>query len=371
MKNVTVIVKPVGSRCNIACRYCYNRFVTGSQKMKMSQEVLERVIQDFTDLAEEAVRFVWHGGEPLLAGKGFYSAVLRLQDEARKETSCKIKNSIQTNGTLLNSSRVDFLTGNHFGVGISLDGPSTIHNTNRVYRSGKGTYRKVMQAIGEFKQRNVNFGVGSVITKANVRDPETMYRFFRENDIDSFDVSPCAETNKETGELEPYSVEPKEYASFLIGMFDIWMKEDNPNITIRTLNNMIRSALGGSPSLCSFNRTCTNILSVDYNGDISFCGRYMGIEEMRFGNIMEEPLSEILQKPKFLEIERDISCVRDECKDCEVEDTCKGGCTYHSYTHQGKIVAPNYFCETAKKVIPHIRQRVTEETKEVTKCPQL
>ena len=64
-----VIVKPVGSRCNMRCRYCYylekEKISLHEKQTVMSDEMLERLIQ--TTIAASpgpTVSFIWHGGTP-------------------------------------------------------------------------------------------------------------------------------------------------------------------------------------------------------------------------------------------------------------------------------------------------------------------
>ena len=80
------------------------------------------------------VEFVWQGGEPTLMGLDFFKKVVKEQKPYAKEKT--IRNSLQTNGTLLTDEWCAFLKKNNFMVGISLDGPREIHDTYRHDRSG-------------------------------------------------------------------------------------------------------------------------------------------------------------------------------------------------------------------------------------------
>ena len=98
------MVKPIGAACNLDCHYCYYRdkseIYSGSMP-KMSDELLEMYIRQYmTGASQQVVSFCWHGGEPLLAGMGFYEKALALQREYG--AGRRILNTLQTNGTLLN-----------------------------------------------------------------------------------------------------------------------------------------------------------------------------------------------------------------------------------------------------------------------------
>jgi len=106
--------------CNLNCRYCY---AEESTKLKlMPDEVVAKLIDELAALDEDEVKFIWHGGEPLMASLSFYENVL-VQQKKTFKTERRFSNIIQTNGTLLNEENISFLTDKHFGVGVSLDGP--------------------------------------------------------------------------------------------------------------------------------------------------------------------------------------------------------------------------------------------------------
>ena len=98
------MVKPMGSACNLNCTYCYYLdkapTIYDNRQPVMSYEMLEKYIRQYIEGNEiPEVTFVWHGGEPLMAGLDFYRKAVDLQ---KKYAGGKvIVNSLQTNGTRL------------------------------------------------------------------------------------------------------------------------------------------------------------------------------------------------------------------------------------------------------------------------------
>ncbi|EAA2291851.1 anaerobic sulfatase maturase, partial [Salmonella enterica subsp. enterica] len=76
-----ILAKPIGPACNLACRYCY--YPQGETPVeKMNESTLEIFICRYIAAQPASAReinFVWQGGEPLLAGIGFYKKVIALQ----------------------------------------------------------------------------------------------------------------------------------------------------------------------------------------------------------------------------------------------------------------------------------------------------
>ena len=71
---LAVMAKPVGSRCNMRCAYCYylekGQYSESPRQTRMSFDLLERLIRQTVAAASPGpvVSFTWHGGEPTLAG---------------------------------------------------------------------------------------------------------------------------------------------------------------------------------------------------------------------------------------------------------------------------------------------------------------
>ena len=82
-KAFVTMLKPAGSRCNLDCTYCYyldKAIQYGGKNEAISDELLETYVRQYIEANEvDTVQFCWHGGEPLLLGKGFYRRALALQ----------------------------------------------------------------------------------------------------------------------------------------------------------------------------------------------------------------------------------------------------------------------------------------------------
>ena len=71
-----LLAKPVGPRCNMACRYCFYLEKAaldgvGGGGGRMSDAVLEAYIRETAAAQPGRVEFAFQGGEPTLAGLDF------------------------------------------------------------------------------------------------------------------------------------------------------------------------------------------------------------------------------------------------------------------------------------------------------------
>ena len=66
--------------------------------------------------------------------------VVTYANEKAKEQGRNIDFSLTTNATLLTPTIIQFLSENHIGVTVSMDGPKEMHDQLRVFANGKGSY---------------------------------------------------------------------------------------------------------------------------------------------------------------------------------------------------------------------------------------
>ena len=83
----SVLIKPAGPDCNLACAYCFYREKSGifpaTTVHRMSEEVLEETIRQVLDQPMPAVSIGWQGGEPTLMGLDFFEK----RSSSRKNTA--------------------------------------------------------------------------------------------------------------------------------------------------------------------------------------------------------------------------------------------------------------------------------------------
>ncbi|UCC57922.1 MAG: radical SAM protein [Candidatus Bathyarchaeum sp.] len=142
----------VTGRCNMRCVFCeWWKTDTPELPTKKAMAAIDAVCNlsvPFFDLS---------GGEPLLRRD--------LTTLAKRAASHGCLVSMNTNGALLNESRVSEVADVFDLVVVSLDGPKRVHDK---IRGVEGTYDKAVEAIKLLKSRRVRVGVNSVVTPWNI-----------------------------------------------------------------------------------------------------------------------------------------------------------------------------------------------------------
>ncbi len=339
--------------CNLRCRYYYYHFNDQIPRI-MNRGVLDKLTKEVIQNSGMHVYFCWHGGEPTLAGLDFFQEALDIQQFYKRKDQ-KITNSIQTNGVLVDEKWIEFFSLNNFQIGISLDGPKEIHDCYRKDRNNGNSFNQVIRTIGLLRSDRINFGVICVLTDKNVNCPEKVYDFFVNEGIENFNFG-LAVMYDERRYLEPFSITPKQFEIFMIGLFEKWMAEDNPNIKIPRLQDFVRGVLGQKTTCCEFNDWCHHYLMFDYDGTVRACCSLP--QNWVVGNITSQNLPDILSSPDLMTVNKKIRAVRQLCRGCKWQKPCRGGCPGYSFLLSSENGHRNYFCSSYKNIYRYLQKRI-------------
>ena len=343
------MLKPVGSRCNLRCSYCYyldKASYYGGREPVMELPLLERCIRDFCescDLPELTVE--WHGGEPLLAGMEFFRSALQL--ERKYSGGRPVHNTLQTNGTLLNNEWALFFHDNNFLIGLSLDGPEDIHDRFRHTVSGGGTFRSVMHGLEALHRCRVEFNTLTTISRAGEGRGAEVYRFLKSAGSRYMQfmpvyehivpVSSCMTAARvafpaEKGSyMAPWSVSPLAFGTYLCDIFDEWVRKDVGEYFVLTFDAALASWCGVEPGICTFCGSCGGNLTVEHNGDIYPCDHFV-YPQYRLGNVRDMSLRTAALSPSqalFGTAKR--NSLPRKCLVCRWLRVCNGGCPKHRF----------------------------------------
>ncbi len=354
-----VMVKPIGAACNLDCDYCYYLkkadLYPRRESPRMADDLLdEYIIQHIAAAPKEAIFFAWHGGEPTLLGVDYFRRIVALQ-RRHCPPGREILNGIQTNGTLIDAEWCRFLAAEKFFVGLSMDGPRELHDRHRYTKREEATHKQVVQAWHMLREHRVITDVLCVLNRDNVRQPTTVYRFFKELGVEFLQFLPLVKCAGEAGVSEE-SVPAEAYGQFLCTVFYEWIRNDIGRIAMQFFAEAEAPYLGIDHAVCILRPTCGDVVVVEHNGDFYSCDHFVEPEH-RLGNIRDTPLLEMLESQRqraFGRNKRD-SLPR-QCRDCEVLAFCNGGCPKDRIirTQDGEA-GLNYLCAGLKRFFIHAR----------------
>lgn len=372
-KPLYVMLKPVGSLCNLACDYCYYlekaKLYTENKNHVMSDELLERFVKEYIESQTmPQVMFTWHGGETLIRPLSFYRKAIELQK--RYARGRQIDNSIQTNGILLTDEWCRFFKENNFLVGISIDGSKEFHDEYRRDKMNRPSFAKVMRGIELLKKHDVDFNCMAVVNDYNVDYPLEFYDFFKEIECDFIQFTPIVERIKknesklklatvedsdEDVKIASFSVNPEKWGKFLCAVFDEWVKTDVGRIFVQIFDATLANWVGEKSGVCTMAKTCGHAGVMEFNGDLYSCDHFV-FPEYRLGNIYSKSLVSMMYSDEQLKFGNDkYNTLPQQCRECDMLFVCYGECPKNRfakdrYGNKGL----NYLCEGYYVFFQHV-----------------
>src|SRR5579859_7334357 len=168
--------------CNINCQYCYlpNRVSTKRMDSKTLSRLFEVLFS--SSLLSDHISIVWHSGEPLTLPIAFYEQAFQITEQFNTH-GIHVTHCFQTNGTLINQAWCNFIKQHDVRVGVSLDGPKSIHDAHRVDRAGKGTFERALRGLTLLQQNGIYPSIIMVLTRAALAYPDEIWQFFVEHGL--------------------------------------------------------------------------------------------------------------------------------------------------------------------------------------------
>lgn len=372
-----LMLKPAGSLCNLDCAYCYyldKSEIYGGVEPRMTVEELEKYVRCYIAACEmNEVTFNWHGGEPLVLGLEFYRKAIEFQQKCKGDKT--IKNTLQTNATLVTDEWARFFAENGFLLGVSVDGPPEVHDRYRRDRGGAPTLDRVIAGLRKLHAAGVEYNIMATINSASEGRGLEVYQFLKGLGSAFIQFSPVVEhvvhpmrdgkpdkharphivdPNTEGAVLAPWSVSAVGFGRFICDIFDYWVRHDVGRVFVNFFDCTLANWCGVQPGTCSFAETCGGNAVVEHNGDVYSCDHFV-YPKYLIGNIYRDSLAAMMSSPEQTRfgIEKRNSLPR-KCLRCESWSLCHGGCPKHRFnsTEAGQP-SLNALCEGYRMFFMH------------------
>ena len=324
----------VAQKCNLGCTYCYAQQgsfggAESSMPLEVALAAVDRLLEDAPPGGKVSLAYL--GGEPL-AGR----SVLRAATEyaARKGASAGIEVgfSLTTNATLLTEDDAEFFERHRFSVTISIDGVGESHDRLRPFKSGRGSYDRVIERAGLILARSPRLShvtARVTVTPSNLRLPDTLDELVRLG-FDGVLFSPMLSSPTGAGQMGGDELEAM--LAQLIECGDTFERRLRENVVYPFLNiiNTLRRihARDRDEYPCGAGG---GYMGVSSEGGLYACHRFVGDDSGSMGN-----LSEGIDRTKrrIWLSERNVHA-QEPCRTCWARHLCGGGC-HHEAIHRGR-----------------------------------
>lgn len=330
MKQISVLIKPASSLCNIRCKYCFYANVSALREVrsfgKMTTEVAEKMITNiFQDLADgDVLTLAFQGGEPTLAGLSYFEYIISLVAAQVKRVD--VHYSIQTNGMVINEQWCRFLKANHFLVGLSIDGHPLYHDLNRVDPKGRGTFHRIMLTKQLFDDYDIDYNVLCVLTSPLAKEAKKVMQFIQKEQISYIQFIPCL-ADLDANEASEYALTPKEFAIFYHQLLIDWLTglENGQAVSVKLFDDIINLLVAKRVTSCGMLGSCQVQYVIEADGSVYPCDFYV-LDDYRMGYIQEETLAELFGKKNARRFICEKPNLPEKCTTCPFLNMCRGGC---------------------------------------------
>jgi len=364
----TNVVKPTHI-CNLGCRYCYNE---DTRAPVMTAETLECVVRDTFDvpgtgLSPMRYDFIWHGGEPLVAGQDFYENAVALQRTYANGRT--YANTVQTNGLLINDKWAAFLEAERFQVSVSIDGPKHLNDLTRIDLRGRGTFERIRKCLDILRSHQIPFGVCVVITRANKDQAGEIFDFLK-NERLPFNLIPLTLSGSAKGSYGELGLGPEEYAEPWIEMYDRWFDSRSEDyVYCSDFGFKTLAILDGRPTDCIGQKNCSqHHVSTDPDGFVYPCATLSGNKEWSYGNLKDKRLTDLMDSVAARAAKQ--RAADPQCASCKWQHVCHGGCMQRALKFTGDHNQRDFYCPSLYRIYEHVEARLRDDgTLDLSKLP--
>ncbi len=324
-EHISIMYLILSNNCNLRCEYCYlHELLTPKVQnapMYMSVETMNKAIDYFADLVNGVIahpQIVLYGGEPTLNPNMEYLIKLVY------EKILGVNISLVTNGTLITKDLAEILAKYHINVGVSIDGPQKIHDTNRKFHNGRGSFEEALKGYKTLLEKGALAGISCTITMQNAPTlVDTMHWLLDEQGVLGIDFNLL---------IDEESSEYPEIATK--GLMECYELAKQRGLPLERVLRRVQPFSEGRLNLHDCGGTGNQIV-ITTDGRVGICQGFLNSGDFFF------PLEEIKDPnthPLWAEWRKRSPINIDGCHSCPAFGICGGGCFYGPYTRHGSIM---------------------------------
>ena len=328
MKELSVLMKPASSLCNLRCRYCFYADVSENREQAslgvMKDETIDIVASRIREALEEngTANISFQGGEPTVAGLEWFRKFAAAMD---RYPDIRVNWSMQTNATLLDEAFCAFLAERKFLVGVSLDGYQANHDHFRYDAKNKGAFYRVLHGIDLLKKAGVDYNILTVVTSDLSKHAKALYQFYVQHHFEYVQLIPCLPGLD--GEWDGLAIRPEEYEVFYKEFFACWAEgfAKGVSLSVNLFENLAGMLRGYPPYQCGMLGRCVVQYVIEGDGTVYPCDFYC-LDEYCLGNLKDLGFEEMKQTQHARDFLSGSDCRKTPCETCRYVRMCSGGC---------------------------------------------
>lgn len=341
--DINSIVLGITNTCNMKCEYCYGEggnYGRNNRIMKYSTAI-RAIDYLISNTKSKDIYVCFFGGEPLI-GYDLMEKIVLYCNKIAEVSNIKFHYSITTNATLINDKMASFFKANNISILISIDGDKVVHDSYRLLNDHSPSHDKVISGINILKKHNVRFSTRATICNPNL-DLYDIFKYEKSlgaNNVVLSLVSVQKDSSLYVGKIyhekiinEYQKIANDYYAAIANGDYGA------KNIFRKTIGVFYYKKMRINP--CGAG---TNMVAINYEGNIFPCQRFMGDDNYIIGNINDGFVEGLREKFTCYNVMRTCCC------ECWAKHLCAGSCRHTRMTSNDSTETVNENCDIILKI---------------------
>ena len=332
----------VTNACNLRCAYCYLDKTGEAMTEDVGRAAVEAVFRSAQVNSFRAIKLKYAGGEPTL-NFGLVQAIHAYALQKAAKAGLELREVVLSNGVALAQAVLDWLRDEQVRLMISLDGVGKMHDAQRAFINGRGTFALVARSLDRALERGLTPHLSITITARNAdRLPEAVafaierdlpfnLNFYREND--------CAASAADLA---------ADHTRLIAGIKDAFAVIEANLPRRRLIDALVDRSAFDAPHQhpCGAGR---NYLVIDQRGGVARC--QMEIERPVTDVLAEDPLAAIRARTQDFQ---NAPVDEKDCRECTWRYWCAGGCPLLTFRATGRNDVKSPYCNVYRALYPDV-----------------
>ncbi|MBR0406279.1 MAG: His-Xaa-Ser system radical SAM maturase HxsB [Eggerthellaceae bacterium] len=301
----TLHILVLTTACNLSCVYCQAHDVHSNSKCLMNEETAERAIDIALQSPTPFLTFEFQGGEPLLNYRVLRHAVEYAEE---RKGNRSLRYSVVTNLTLLSDEIIGFFCDYGIQISTSLDGPALVHDPNRPFRSGEGSFNAVTRALEHVREAGLNVSCIQTTTRSSLKHAKEIVEAYCSLGFESIFIRPLTPLGVARAKWDIVGYTPDEFGTFYREALNAILQANEKGYKLREGHASMffeKLFFGEATNYMELRSPCgASVGQIAYhaNGDVFTCdeGRMlyeMGDASFRLGNVHMHDYPKLVGSP--------------------------------------------------------------------------
>lgn len=325
--------------CNFTCSYCYQSEYP-NKALKLTNEITDSFFHFADEQFGNRKKYITlFGGEPLLSSPTYKESIVYF---LRKAQSANIDIAIVTNGYYLDLY-LEYLDPSYVReIQVTLDGTREVHNQRRKLKNHNDTFDRIVENVDRTLGKGISVNLRMVVDKENIDDLAGLAHFAIEK---GWTDNPLFKTQIGRNYELHYcqSGQSKLFDRLSLYVYLFKLIKDDPSVLLfhkPAFSVMKFLQENGKLPNALFDAcpACKSEWAMDFTGNIYSCTATVGKPGEKLGTFYPEIVLDHEKVAKWQV--RDVAHI-EECKECNLQLVCGGGCGSIASNKNGGILSPD------------------------------